>query len=298
MALDRRTFLRAGTATAAGVALGGPFQGFLARAAGAVGRQVAPALVPTRDLRDNALRLALPPGFAYRSFDANPNTMSDGTPQDRTITLPGNHDGMGAFKAGGRQVLLVRNHERNGSLGASTDDRADLRLGRAGWRHLRTGRSRRQPAAHVAGAGWDADELRRRDDPLGAWITCEETINGPDVFDDFTRNIPTPSPDGEQTYVQNVRLQKTHGYLFEVPANGTASAAPITQAGRLAHEAAVFDPITGSVFQTEDNFGFGSGFTATTRRSTLATPAASRTAGDSGCWESPGLRRRTSPARR
>ena len=31
-------------------------------------------------------------------------------------------------------------------------------------------------------------------------------------------------------------------------------------AGRFSHEAAVFDPITGSIFLTEDNFGFGSGF--------------------------------------
>ena len=31
-------------------------------------------------------------------------------------------------------------------------------------------------------------------------------------------------------------------------------------AGRFSHEAAVYDPITGSIFLTEDNFGFGSGF--------------------------------------
>ena len=109
MALDRRTFLKGGGAAAAGLALGGPLQGFLARAAGAAGPllPVLP-LAPAPDLRDGAFRLALPPGFTYRSFDANPTTMTDGT------TLPGNHDGMGAFTAGGRRVLLIRNHERNG----------------------------------------------------------------------------------------------------------------------------------------------------------------------------------------
>ena len=66
-------------------------------------------------------------------------------------------------------------------------------------------------------AGRDPDELRRRRDPWGTWISCEESVNGRDVFDDFTRNIPTPSPDGELTYIQNARLTKTHGYLFEVP---------------------------------------------------------------------------------
>lgn len=255
MALDRRTFLRGGTAAAAGLALGGPFQGFLARAAGAAGPQrpaLPLALIP--DLRDGALRLALPPGFSYRSFDANPATMADGT------TLPGNHDGMGAFKAGGRRVLLIRNHERNGSLGAFTPDAPVY-----------------DPAA-PGGATYVEVDLEGNDErtwaalagtqmncaggvtPWGTWISCEETVNGPDVFDDFTRNIPTPSPDGERTYIQNPRLTKTHGYLFEVPANGAAMAAPITMAGRFSHEAAVFDPITRSIFLTEDNFGFGSGF--------------------------------------
>jgi hypothetical protein len=31
-------------------------------------------------------------------------------------------------------------------------------------------------------------------------------------------------------------------------------------AGRFAHEAAAFDPISGSIYMTEDDFGFGSGF--------------------------------------
>ena len=30
-------------------------------------------------------------------------------------TVPGNHDGMGAFAGGGGNVVLIRNHERNGS---------------------------------------------------------------------------------------------------------------------------------------------------------------------------------------
>jgi uncharacterized protein len=255
MALDRRTFLRGGTAAAAGVALGGPFQGFLARAAGAAGRPVsAPPLALAPDLRDGALRLALPPGFKYRSFDANPTTMSDGT------TLPGNHDGMGAFTAGGRRVLLIRNHERNGSLGAFTMNAPlydPAAPGGATYVLVDLEGNVERTWAAVAGTQMNcAGGIT----PWGTWISCEETVNGPDVFDDFTRNIPVPSPDGEQTYIQNLRLTKTHGYLFEVPANGEASAEPITLAGRFAHEAAVFDPITGSIFLTEDNFGFGSGF--------------------------------------
>lgn len=92
--------------------------------------------------------------------------------------------------------------------------------------------------------------------PWGAWITCEETINGPDVFDDFNRNIPTPSP--PTTYIQNARLTKPHGFIFEVPADGTSTNTPIMHAGRFAHEAAAYSPNEGYVYLTEDNFGFSS----------------------------------------
>ena len=34
--------------------------------------------------------------------------------------MPGNHDGMGAFAGAGGSVVLIRNHERNGSTGAFT----------------------------------------------------------------------------------------------------------------------------------------------------------------------------------
>ena len=56
--------------------------------------------------------------------------------------------------------------------------------------------------------------------PWGSWITCEETINGPDVGPDFTG-------------VSNVPLTQPHGYIFEVPAGGQSDREPITAAGRL-----------------------------------------------------------------
>jgi secreted PhoX family phosphatase len=208
------------------------------------------------DLRDGVNRLALPPGFAYRSFDPT------GTPMEFGGALPGNHDGMGAFVGGRDGVLLIRNHEVNGSTGAYT---ADARVpmydpaARGGNTYVLVDNfgvvARRWPA--LAGTQMNCAGGHT---PWGSWITCEETVNGPDVFDDFTRNIPpNTAPDGEQTYIQNARLQRTHGYLFEVPGDGNASAAPITQAGRFSHEATVFDQITGSLFLTEDDFGFGSG---------------------------------------
>ena len=82
--------------------------------------------------------------------------------------------------------------------------------------------------------------------PWGSWISCEETINGPDVGPDFTG-------------VSNVPLQQRHGFIFEVPAGGKSNRQPITSAGRFAHEAAAYSPRERIVYLTEDNFGFPSG---------------------------------------
>ena len=83
--------------------------------------------------------------------------------------------------------------------------------------------------------------------PWGTWITCEETVNGPDVGADFTN-------------VSNVPLTQPHGYIFEVPTTGRSDAEPVTKAGRFAHESVAFDPRGGALYLSEDNFGFPSGF--------------------------------------
>ena len=97
--------------------------------------------------------------------------------------------------------------------------------------------------------------------PWGSWVTCEETVNGYDVGDDFTRTPPGGTDPGPFTYIdERRRLQKRHGYLFEVPVHGEASAEPITQAGRFAHESVAWDPHTEALYLSEDNFAFPSGF--------------------------------------
>ena len=88
--------------------------------------------------------------------------------------------------------------------------------------------------------------------PWGSWVTCEETVNGPDVGPDFTG-------------ASNVPLTKPHGFVFEVPASafpgeGQSSRQPIRSAGRFAHEAVSYDPHSGYLYLTEDDFGFASGF--------------------------------------
>ena len=247
MTLDRRTVLRTtAVGTTAGLAAG-PFAGLVAGPAQARRAPDAAALGPVPDERDGVVRLHLPAGFRYRSFHDvdQPVTLTDGT------ALPGYHDGMGAFDGPGSTVLLVRNHEVN---------RPQPAFGPGA------------PYDAMAGGGTTTVQVTRKGEvvrsftslngtmmncsggqmPWGAWVTCEETVNGPDVGPDFTGT-------------SNVPLEERHGYVYEVPVSrfpgrGQSRREPLRSAGRFAHEAVSFDPAGGHLYLTEDNFGFASGF--------------------------------------
>jgi secreted PhoX family phosphatase len=237
MSLDRRTFLK----SAAAAAIGGPFVGFLADPAMAA--PPSQGLGPVPDLRDGVVRLHLPPGFSYRSFHdtTTPVVLDDGT------TLPGRHDGMGAFGGGDGRSRLIRNHEVNGPVpafssaapvydpmtggGTTTIDVDGAGVVSGAW-------------ASLAGTQMNCSGGRM---PWGAWITCEETVNGPDVGPDFTG-------------APNLALTQPHGFLFEVPTSGVATAVPIRSAGRFAHESVAWDPTGTALYLTEDIFSFPSGF--------------------------------------
>ncbi|QGN46645.1 PhoX family protein [Micromonospora sp. WMMD558] len=244
--LDRRTLLRGAAAAAGGAVLGGPFLGFVARGeAGAVGRRPAPdpVLGPVPDLRDGTVRLHLPEGFQYRSFHDTefPVVLDDGT------RLPGRHDGMGAFRGRGGTVRLVRNHEVNNpgpAFGdASTAYDPMAQGGTTTTEVTRYGEVRRSWTS-LNGTMMNCSGGVM---PWGSWITCEETVNGPDVGPDFTGT-------------SNVPLTQPHGFIYEVPVDGRSDGQPITAAGRFAHESVAYDPRGGHLYLTEDNFGFPSGF--------------------------------------
>ncbi|MBB6555734.1 PhoX family protein [Nonomuraea rubra] len=236
--MDRRRFI---SNVVAGMA--GPFAGVAC--AGAKGgadpvRGYGP-LRPVRDLRDGKARLHLPDGFRYRSFSVAGDKYSDGS------TVPGKHDGMAAFSGPKGSAVLIRNHEVNGPVGAFGD--------------------RRKAYDPMAGGGTSTLQVTRYGEVISsmpslngtmmncsggpmawrAWVSCEETVNGPDVADDRS---------GED----NSRLTRKHGYLFEVPVARAATARPIRSAGRFPHESAAFDPSSGAIYLTEDNFSFPSGF--------------------------------------
>jgi uncharacterized protein len=240
--LDRRSFLRrSATAAAGGALLGGPFAGLAATSASAVSRKPDfRRLRPVADERDGVVRLHLPEGFSYRSFDPAGSSLTDGTP------TPGRHDGMAAFRGPGGNAVLVRNHEVNGPVGAfGESSTAYDPVAGGGCARLEVTPHGEVVRSEVALNGTQMN-CSGGPMPWGSWITCEETVNGPDVGNDFTGQ-------------DNSLLTQKHGYVFDVPAHGTATGDPVRRAGRFAHESAAFDPHTGAVYLTEDNFNFPSG---------------------------------------
>jgi secreted PhoX family phosphatase len=238
--IQRRQFLRTALATAGGIAAMPAFGalGSLVshgRVYAAPGKGGYGPLVPTADLRDGGIRIALPEGFKYRSFSVAGEMMSDGN------LVPLAHDGMGVFNMSDGKFRLVRNHEDRNSAGNGTnavDGNAYDRKG-AGTTTLVVNPFTRELERDFISLSGTTVNCAGGVTPWGSWITSEETNVG-------------PTPTG---------WTKQHGYNFDVPAdaNGTVPAIALTAMGRFSHEAVAVDPETWIVYETEDN-GSTSGF--------------------------------------
>jgi len=249
MELDRRGFLKRGAVSVAALGTAvGPFAGLTAHAANGRPKFAREnggygPLIPIPAADSDDVLLHLPEGFQYRVLSTIGDPMSDG------VATPARSDGMAAFNWRGR-TRVVRNHEilfQNPAFGP-TAEAYDSRSG-GGTTTLEVTKDRTLAGSWVSLNGTNAN-CAGGHTPWGSWITCEETTNGPDANRTFLGTT--------------IDLEEKHGYLFEVPASRgpgeLAQGEPIRSAGRFAHEAIAVDPASGTIYQTEDDFAYASGF--------------------------------------
>jgi secreted PhoX family phosphatase len=216
---ERRSLLR-GAAVAAAASV--PLQALAARTASATPARVASSadygpLFPAKDQATGLPLLMLPRGFEYTSYGWTNDLMDDGVP------TPGSHDGMAAFRHGGK-VHLVRNHERNPGE-AFTAPAYNPEAG-GGTTTLVFDPDRGRFLESYGSLGGTIRNCAGGPTPWGTWLTCEETFST----------------------VGGMR----HGYIFEVAAEGKGNPQPYTAMGRFNHEAIAVDPATGYIYETED----------------------------------------------
>ncbi|WP_156818078.1 alkaline phosphatase PhoX [Mastigocladopsis repens] len=245
MSFSRRRFLTLAGATAAGVTAISPLEAFYARIARGEGvtgvgfGSLQPKLpenyaeLANTKLGDlsNVSLLELPPGFKYTAISITGQTMSDGNP------VPGDHDGMAAFRGPGGSTILVRNHELDdkedkfgdtGGVRAPASKKYD-QINAGGTTTLVVGQDRKLQK-HFASLAGTIRNCAGGPTPWKSWISCEET------FSTSSTGV-------------------LHGYNFEVPATSDIALAdpvPLKAMGRFSHEAIAVDPKTGYIYETED----------------------------------------------
>lgn len=194
-----------------------------------------PLLLPARDPTTGLELIRLPEGFRYFSFGWTGEPLADG---GRT---PGNHDGMGIVAAHGSRVTLVRNHEVGEAKGAfGAPDLAFDPLCGGGCVRLEVDLAAEKLLRAETALSGTLLNCAGGVTPWGSWISCEELViePGQEWRDAHGHRIDT--------------FRQGHGYAFEVPASGPATARALPGLGLMRHEAVAIDPATGIVYLTED----------------------------------------------
>ena len=206
--------------------MSGPLSALATRTAGAAPAAAARfadagygPLAPVADQTTGLELLKLPRGFEYISFGRTGEIMSDGRP------TPSSHDGMAAFRSDTGVVRLVRNHERGAGIAFATGMTYNPSAG-GGTTTLVFDPDAGQVVSSYASLAGTIRNCAGGPTPWGTWLSCEETT-------DTVAGMP-------------------HGYVFEVPNNGTGTGLALKGLGRYSHEAAAVDPVTGFVYLTED----------------------------------------------
>jgi uncharacterized protein len=190
----------------------------------------------------------LPAGFSYTIVSRQGDEMDDG------LLVPALCDGMAAFPGPDGTVILVCNHESlyaaEGPFGAKYERLARIPTAKlydpgfgqtpcpGGTTTLVWDPKTRTLVRQFLSLAGTLLNCAGGPTPWGSWLTCEEvTIHA-----------------GNPRY-RSVRVEKDHGYVFEVPATAEAALAepiPLKALGRFLHEGAAVDPRTGIVYMTED----------------------------------------------
>lgn len=188
--------------------------------------------------------LDLPDGFSYKIISKEGDLMNDG------FLVPGLADGMATFQGENGKVIIIRNHEvslGDNGHGAFGKDLSLLdRLSPENFYDYGQGRFPCLGGTTTMVFDQNSEEVEKTflslvgtirncaggSTPWNSWITCEEDVS-----------------------IANDKLEKNHGYNFEVPATAEVSLTdpvPISGMGRFNHEAVCVDPQSGIVYQTED----------------------------------------------
>ena len=243
---SRRTFLRASLLGSTGLLASGGLDAVLAAIARGP-RLRAGGYGPLAP--DPAGLLDLPAGFQYRMFSSGildadrakearfASTLGNGDP------VPPQHDGMAAFEGPNGVTILVRNHELNLWDGPHVDARRtrpyDPVTG-GGTTTLWVDAERRVVKSFASLSGTLRNCAGGRT-PWNSWLTCEEITLIPGASDPLNADLDD-------------RVQRRHGYVFEVDARATdlVEPIPLKALGRFRHEAVAVDPHTGFAYLTED----------------------------------------------